>query len=203
MKGRATSHHIIQIPNSEFSPAGYNAPVTWGFAYLLIFLGGFTLSMVTGFARRLLHPTDLCDNVVVPSHEHLYGLRVPAADLLASFLTLFGLTCLIAHGVTSLAPTSEMAIGAGAGVVGIFALRSWLHQVCAPAETLRGDPREVRVVREIPANGYGQVELSIEGTQLKMAARTDQSQPIPVGALVEILDRSESVVVVKARPHTG
>ena len=169
---------------------------------MLIFLGGFTLSLVTGFARRLLHPTDLCDNVVVPSHEHLYGLRFPAADLLTSFLTLFGLACLIVHGVTSLTPANEMAIGAGAGLVGIFALRSWLRRVCDPVEAWPADPQEVRVVREIPANGYGQVELSVEGTQLKMAARTDESQPIPIGTIVEILDRTESVVVVKTRPHT-
>jgi membrane protein implicated in regulation of membrane protease activity len=177
--------------------------VTWGFAYLLIFLGGFTLSLVTGFARRLLHPTELCDNVVVPSHEHLRGLRYPAADLLASFLTLFGLACLITHGVTSLAPLHEMVIGAGAGLVGIFALRSWLYRVCDPCEQLDEDPQQVRVVREIPANGYGQVEVSIHGNQLKMAARTDQSQPIPVGALVQILDRTESVVVVQFQPRSG
>jgi hypothetical protein len=173
--------------------------VTWGFAYLLIFLGGFTLSLVTGFARRLLHPTELCDNVVVPSHEHLHGLRFPAADLLASFLTLFGLASLIAHGVTALAPRHEMVIGAGAGLVGIFALKSWLYRVCDPCEQLDQDPHIVRVVREIPANGYGQVEVSIEGTQLKMAARTDQSGAIPVGAVVQILDRTESVVVVKSQ----
>jgi hypothetical protein len=58
-------------------------------------------------------------------------------------------------------------------------------------------------VREIPANGYGQVEVSIHGNQLKMAARTDQSQPIPVGALVQILDRTESVVVVQFQPRSG
>ena len=177
--------------------------VTWGFAYLLIFLGGFTLSLVTGFARRLLHPTELCDNVVVPSHEHLRGLRYPAADLLASFLTLFGFACLIAHGVTSLAPLHEMAIGAGAGLVGIFILKSWLYRVCDPCEQLDEDPHNVRVVREIPAKGYGQVEVSVAGTPLKMAARTDQSQPIPVGALVKILDRTESVVVVRSQPQSG
>ena len=177
-------------------------PVTWGFAYLLIFLGGFTLSLVTGFARRLLHPSELCDNVVVPSHEHLQGLGYPAADLLASFLTLFGFASLIAHGVTSLGPRHEMAIGAGAGLVGIFALKSWLYRVCDPSEQLNEDPHNVRVVREIPANGYGQVEVSVEGTQLKMAARTDQSQPIPVGAIVKILDRTESVVVVKSQPRS-
>jgi membrane protein implicated in regulation of membrane protease activity len=171
--------------------------VTWGFAYLLIFLGGFTLSLVTGFARRLLHPTELCDNVVVPSHEHLQGLRYPAADLLASFLTLFGLISLVVHGLTSLAPLHEIAIGTGAGVIGIFALRTWLYRVCDPSEQLNEDPQKVRVVREIPANGYGQVEVSLDGTQLKLAARTENREPIPVGCVVEILDRTESVVVVK------
>jgi len=171
--------------------------VTWGFAYLLIFLGGFTLSLVTGFARRLLHPTELCDNVVVPFHEHLRGLRYPAADLLASFLSLFGLTSLMVHGLTSLAPSRVMVVGAGAGIFGIFALRTWLYRVCDPSEQLNENLQQVRVVLEIPANGYGQVEVSLDGRQLKLAARTDMHKPIPVGALVEILDRTESVVVVK------
>ena len=170
---------------------------------MLIFLGGFTLSLVTGFARRLLHPTELCDNVVVPSHEHIQGLRFPAADLLASFLTLFGLASLVAHGVTSLAPRHEMAIGVGAGLFGIIAMKRWLYRVCDPSEQLDKDPHVVRVVREIPAKGYGQVEVSVEGAQLKMAARTDQSGPIPVGAIVKILDRTESVVVVKSQPQSG
>lgn len=170
---------------------------------MLVFLGGFTLSLVTGFARRLLHPTELCDNVVVPFHEHLHGLRFPAADLLASFLTVFGLVCLVIHGVTPLAERHVIAIGTAAGLIGIFALRSWLHRVCAPSERLNGRASLVRVVREIPARGYGQVELLVDGTQLKMAARTDQSEPIPVGQVVEILDRTESVVVVKAQPSPG
>jgi hypothetical protein len=170
---------------------------------LLIFLGGFTLSLVSGFARRLLHPTELCDHVIVPSHEHLHGLRFPVADVLASFLSLFGLASLVTHGLSSLAPLHEMSIGTGAGLVGIFALKSWLRRVCDPSEQLNGDPNVVRVVREIPAKGYGQVELSVEGAQLKMAARTDQSQPIPVGAVVTILDRTESVVVVKPQSSSG
>lgn len=169
---------------------------------MLIFLGGFTLSLVTGFARRLLHPTELCDNVIVPSHEHLRGLRFPAADALASFLTLFGLASLVIHGVASMKPIPEMAIGTGAGLIGIFGLRSWLSRVCDPCEKLEGDPKTVRVVREIPAGGYGQVELSVAGSKLKMAARTNQSQPIPVGAIVDVLDRSESVVVVAPQSDT-
>jgi hypothetical protein len=170
---------------------------------LLIFLGGFTLSLVTGFARRLLHPTELCDNVVVPAQEHLHGLRYPAADVLASFLTLFGVVSLVVHGVTALPETQVLAIGFGSGLIGVFALRWWLRRVCYPSEQLDGEAAQVRVVREIPANGYGQVELSVEGALLKMAARTDQSGPIPVGAVVEILDRTESVVVVRSQSRTG
>ena len=71
-----------------------------------------------------MHPSDLCDHVVVPSHEHLSSMRFPAADVLASFLTLFGLTSLIVHGVTTLAPQHEIAIGFFAGLVGIIVLRS-------------------------------------------------------------------------------
>lgn len=166
---------------------------------MLIFLGGFTLALVTGFGRRLLHPSVLCDHVVVPSHEHLSSMRFPAADILASFLTLFGLTAVVIHGVTSLAPKHEIAIGVVAGLFGIVALRTWLRRVCDPCEQLRSGTREVRVVREIPGNGYGQVEVIMEGAQLKLAARSETAEPIPVGTVVHILNRTESVVVVVPR----
>lgn len=171
--------------------------MTWGAAYLLVFLGGFTLAVVTGFARRLLHPSQLCDFVVIPSHEHLQGLRFPMADFLASFVTLFGLACFLVHGFTSLGVAQEIAIGAGAGLFGIFALRFWLIRVCDPSELLAQDLRKVRVVREIPPNGYGQVEVVVDGAHLKLAARTEGAHAITEGTLVEILDRSESVVIVK------
>jgi membrane protein implicated in regulation of membrane protease activity len=174
--------------------------VTIGFAYLLIFLGGFTLALVTGFARRLLHPTELCDHVVVPSPEHLSGLRSPIGDVAASFLTLFGLTCLLVHGLLSLGPGREIAIGTVAGLFGIVALRSWLRQICNPAEQLVRQSAPVRVVREIPASGYGQVEVRLEGRPLKLAARSEDRQRIAIGTVVEILDRSESVAVVKRLP---
>ena len=170
--------------------------MTWAFAFLLIFLGGFTLSLVTGFARRLLHPTELCDHVVVPSHEHVRSLRYPAADFLASFLTVFGLTSLTVHGLTKAAPSYAMGAGAAVGVIGVFALRSWLCRVSDPCEQLAADAGKVRVVREIPANGYGQVEVTLAGNQLKLAARTEAGEPIPIGAVVDILKSTESVVVV-------
>ncbi len=172
--------------------------MTWAFAFLLIFLGGFTLSLVTGFARRLLHPTELCDHVIVPSHEHVRSLRYPAADFLASFLTVFGLISLTVYGLTKAAPSHAIGAGAVAGVIGIFALRSWLCRVCDPCEHLAADCGKVRVVREIPANGYGQVEVTLAGNQLKLAARTEADEAIPVGAVVDVLESTESVVVVSS-----
>jgi membrane protein implicated in regulation of membrane protease activity len=171
--------------------------VTWGFAYLLVFLGGFTLALVSGLARRLLHPSELCDFVVVPSHEHLNGLRFPAADLLASFLAVSGLASLLVHGLTSFPPTQEIAVGVGAGIVGTFTLKFWLNKVCDPSDQLQNDLQKVKVVREIPANGYGQVEVPLEGALLKLAARSEAEGPIPEGTLVQVLDRRESVVIVK------
>jgi hypothetical protein len=173
--------------------------VTWGFAYLLIFLGGFTLSLVTGFARRLMHPTQLCDHVVVPSHEHIQGLRVPVADLVSSFLTVFGLVCLLIHGLTQLKPSQTVSIGGVAGILGIFILRAWLPKVCGPVENIEPATRQVEVVREIPSKGYGQVQLEVQGSSLKLAARSDEPGCIPVGSLVEIMDRTESVVVVRRK----
>lgn len=173
--------------------------MTLGFVFLLVFLGGFTLALVTGLARRLLHPSDLCDHVVVPSHDHLRALRVPVADLLASFLTVFGLVCLAIHGLTTLEPSRTIAIGAAAGVVGIVVLRSWLSRVCDPSDAVADAAHEVRVVREIPGNGYGQVEVELEGAPLKLAARSESRLAIPVGSVVDILDRTESVVVVRPR----
>ena len=190
----------VAIPNSEFRIPNfpvYTASVTWAFAFLLIFLGGFTLSLVTGFARRLLHPTDLCDHVVVPSHEHLHSLRFPAADLLASFLMVFGLISLTVYGLTKAAPSHAIGAGAFAGVIGIFVLRSWLCRVRDPCENLAASSQEIKVVREIPANGYGQVEVTLAGNQLKLAARTEAGKAIPVGAVVDILQSTESVVVVR------
>ncbi len=83
------------------------------------------------------------------------------------------------------------------GFFGIIVLRTWLRRVCDPCEQIQTGAQEVRVVREIPSKGYGQVEVVMEGAQLKLAARSEHSQPIPVGSVVTILDRSESVVVVE------
>jgi hypothetical protein len=170
--------------------------VTWGFFYLLVLLGGLTLALVTGMVRRLLHPVELCDNVVHPSHEHWSSQHTPKSDLVISFLTLFGLTTFAVHGLTSLDPPREIAIGVGGGLVGVVLTRLWLRHIADPIHQVEEHPGRATVVREIPANGFGQVEISVSGNPLKLAAKSS-GDPIPEGAVVEILDRQESVVVVE------
>jgi membrane protein implicated in regulation of membrane protease activity len=171
--------------------------VTWGFFYLLVFLGGFTLALVTGLVRRTLHPSELCDHVVVPSHEHWISAHTPRTDFLVAFTTIFGLSTFLIHGFTSLETVREIVIGAAIGIVGAVVLRLWLHQVCGPSRQAAEDVGSAKVVREIPAKGYGQVEMEVDGSPLRMAARSASTDPIPTGAHVRVLDCQESVLVVK------
>lgn len=170
--------------------------MTWGFVYLLVFLGGLTLATVTGLARRILHPSELCGEVTAPSHEHWYSQHRLRSDFVISFATLFGLTTLLIHGTTTLAPVREIVIGAAGGVLGIVVLRSWMGRICEPMHRIEDRPDQATVIRSIPSNGFGQVEISVSGTRLKLAAKSSTGAAIQPGTEVDILDRQESVVIV-------
>jgi membrane protein implicated in regulation of membrane protease activity len=170
--------------------------MTWGFVYLLVFLGGMTLAIVTGLARRVLHPSELCDEVTAPSHEHWSSQHRPQSDVVISFAVLFGLATLLIHGVTALDPTREILIGAAAGVLGAVVIRSWMGRVCDPSRQIEGHSKRATVIRPIPANGFGQVEISVAGRRFKLAAKSSTGSAIQPGTEVEILDRQESVVIV-------
>jgi hypothetical protein len=165
----------------------------------MIFLGGFTLALVTGLVRRLLHPADLCDGVVVPSHEHWHIHHSPMTDLAISFVTVFGLCTLGAHWLKRLDPLPEVLIGLAGGVIGAILMRIWLGHISDPIHQVERHPGTATVIREIPVNGFGQVMVTVGGSNLKLAAKASEADPIPEGAIVEILDRQESVVVVARR----
>jgi hypothetical protein len=175
--------------------------MTWGFVYLLVFLGGLTLAVVTGLVRRILHPGELCSEVVAPSHEHWHSEHRPHSDIVISFATLFGLATLLIHGFNTLDPMREIMIGSAAGLVGTVVLRSWLGRICDPMRQIDGHPDHATVVRSIPANGFGQIEISVAGARLKLAARSSTGAAIRPGTEVDILDRQESVVIVT--PSSG
>ena len=170
--------------------------MTWGFMYLLVLLGGLTLAVVTGRVRRILHPSELCADVVAPSHEHWHSQHRPHSDIIISFATLFGLATLLVHGFTTLDPLREIMIGSAAGLAGTVLLRSWLGRICDPIRQITRHPDHATVVRSIPANGFGQVEITVAGAPLKVAARSLSGAAILPGTAVDILDRQESVVIV-------
>jgi len=171
--------------------------VTWGFCYLAIFLLGFTLALVSGLARRLLHPTELCDGVVVPSHEHWAQFHTPRMDLFVSFLTFFGLTTLVLQGTTTMTHRKEVLLGTAAGLIGALILRTWLCKTCDPSRGLDCSGADARVVKSIPPNGFGQVEVKVGSCHVKLAARSEVLESIAEGSEVTILQREESVVIVK------
>ena len=187
------------------SPAGgcYNARVTLEFAYLLIFLVGFTLALVGGLVRRILHPSQLCDHVTLPSHEHWASLNTPRADFVVSFLTGFGLTAMILHGTMHLDPLHEVAIAVVLGAVLSVGIRSWLCRSARPTDPGCCLEGRALVVRRIPENGFGQVEVDACGCVVKLAARSASGQAIEEGRVVRVVDRNESVLVVSAEETPG
>ena len=170
--------------------------MTFSFIYLLIFLGGFTLALVTGLLRRLLDPAELAEHITAPSHEHWLSHHSPISDLAVSFATLFGFATFVVHGVASLDPLHEIGIGLAAGVSGLLVIKLCLGRIHDPIHTVEDHPDDATVVKEIPANGFGQVQISVAGSPLKLAARSGSGKAILPGTVVDILDRQESVVVV-------
>lgn len=178
--------------------------MTLGFLYLLVFLLGFTLLLVGGLGRRILHPTELCDRVVVPSHQHWSKLRSSLTDLLVGFITMLGLISFLLHGFWNLDPARELTLSAGGAVIGAFLLKIWLCRGLVSPSSQVASEGQARVVREIPPKGFGQVEVELEGHQIKLAARSQDEAPIPAGTRVQIMDRHESVVIVsRIEPDTG
>ena len=100
------------------------------------------------------------------------------------------------HGLTSLALTQELALGAGIGLAGAVALRAWMRatggRACGGAAASTAS-----VVSDIPPSGFGQIELLVEGTRVTMAARSEAPETIPAGSAVEVIDQRQSVVTVR------
>ncbi len=174
--------------------------MTLAFFYLLVFLLGFTLALVTGLVRRILHPSQLCDGIVLPSAEHWASLRTPRADVIVSFFTMFGLVSLILHGTTEMSPAREILVAAAVGTVGALALRAWLCKACDPRRGLQCEGATAVVVRRIPEGGFGQIEVDVGGCRVKLAARSHDGSAVENGVPVKILDRHESVVIVEVCP---
>lgn len=171
--------------------------MTTTFVFLAIFLLGFVLAVVSGLVRRILHPSALCDGVIVPAHEHWAAMKTPRADFIVSFVTVFGLVALILDGMTAMSAGRVLLVAAGAGIVGSIVLRAWICRACDPQHGLHCCGAHAKVVKAIPPGGFGQVELDAGGCTVKLAARAMEDESIPVGTKVRVVSRHESVLIVE------
>jgi membrane protein implicated in regulation of membrane protease activity len=169
--------------------------VTLRFAFLILFLAGATVALVTGLVRRALRAGSREGRAPAAAHHHWQVEATPLTDLAVSFVTVFGLVAYLVHDLARLKPPAEAGIGVAAAVVGSFALRAWMCRGESCHQSPSGET--ATVVRDIPAEGYGQVEMEVDGNRVTLAARSEVSSVIPAGSKVMLVDRQESVVVVR------
>jgi hypothetical protein len=169
--------------------------VTLAFAFLILFLAGATVALVTGLVRRALRVGSEPGRTAAAAHHHWQVEATPLTDLVVSFITVFGLVAYLVHGFARLKPLAEVGIGVAGAIVGAFALRAWMCRGVGCHQAPSGET--ATVVRDIPAQGYGQVEMEADGNRVTLAARSEVSTVIPAGSQVRLVDRQESVVVVR------
>lgn len=86
-------------------------------------------------------------------------------------------------------------------LVGLVAVATMFVRTRSPRR--RPASRHGTVVRDIPAGGFGQVRLGQTDQGLLLAARSAGGEFLPAGTVVEIVDDSRSVILVRRLPDAG
>jgi hypothetical protein len=166
--------------------------VTWGFVYLSVLLVGLVLAAVTGL---------ICDFPVIASHRHLVVPRpeqhLSGLNLLGRRLGLtmvaFGAVGLLLQAWGRLALVTSLSIAGGAALVTAVSSFVLLRTPCLPALATE----QATVVRDMSPGGYGQVRVGEGDCAAVVAARSADEEALPAGTLVEIVDCSRSVIIVR------
>lgn len=166
--------------------------MTWDFGYLLVMLTGLVLAVAAGTLRKL---------PFLPAHRHLV---VPRSEQRASALSRLegrlgialaaaGAVGLAVDRFASFTAAAELGLSTAAGLVAGLLAVVLGRRACEP-----GMSGEVAtVVRAIGPRGFGQVRLGPESGGTVVAARSEDDEPIPEGAVVEVVDCSHSVLIVR------
>jgi len=165
--------------------------MTWAFLFLVPMLVGLVLAGVSGFLRDL---RALATRHLVVTHA---SHRLPLIDVfgraLSPALILFGI-CGLALGTGRDVNHSRVALIASAvGAVGFLLGRLVVPRSLKPG----GGPSTGTAIRDIPPGGYGQVRLGEAGANVVMAAQSIDPEPIPAGAVVQVVDSTHSVLTVR------
>jgi hypothetical protein len=164
--------------------------VTWAFLYLAVLLVGLVLAGPTGLWNRLRshrHP------VVVPHPEQHFAFLNVVGQRISVGLVFFGVGGLVAAQFRAFDPRYSLLVALGAGT--LFSVLA-LFVLSTPCASDRG-ASTAKVVRDIPAGGYGQVQLLDIGRPVIMAAKSIDGEAIAAGSDVELVDCQSSVISVK------
>ncbi len=162
--------------------------MTWSFLFLVCLLVGLATAAIHSLLQRITSHR-VCHNVVVPAPEHRSALINLIAQRASSPLIAFGAVGLALYRTErETRVLSAVAVGLVAALLATIVLRRW--RVPPP-------PARAKVVREIPANGFGQVQVEQRDRRIVLAAKSADGRSIPVGSEIEMVDCDSSVLTVR------
>ncbi len=168
--------------------------------YAGIALVGFVFLLVMLFVGDLFgHDHDLVGHEVAGDFG---GPSVFSSRIMAAFVTAFGVGGVVARYYDLSHPAaSGVGIASGvlmAGLVYQFARILYSQQASSELQMTRLVGRTAEVSVAIPANGVGQISLSVSGERTEHLARSKDGQAFPRGSEVTITAlRGDSVVVTQ------
>ncbi len=157
--------------------------------------GGHDMHIESPFVHDITHDVD---------HPEV-GLSPLSPITIAVFITTFGGVGLILNNLTPLPLVLNLFLAAVSGVTlsGVIFLLYTRLLVAAQgsSEIQRGElvGRSGEITAPIPAGGIGEVAMVVRGTRVRSPARSADGNPIPRGTLVEVVEETGNVVVVKNR----
>ena len=188
-----------------------------GYALVAVVMGGLSHIDVPGVDIDLpgidLHPGEPDIHFEMPFHHDIshdvdhpeVGLSPLSPITIATFITAFGGTGLIVNAVTSLSPVFGLAIStvsglALSGVVFLLYGRV-LMEMQGSSEVRAGElvGMSAETTTPIPEGQVGEVALVVRGARARCPARSIEGQAISRGAIVEIVEETGSVVLVRAK----
>jgi membrane protein implicated in regulation of membrane protease activity len=175
--------------------------------YATIAAVGFVILLVMLFTGDVLgggHDVDLHGGAFGEADADHGGPGIFSLRIMASFITAFGVGGVVGRYLGLSHPAaSGVGIVSGivlSGIVYQFARLLYSQQASSEIQMARlvGHPAEVSVA--IPANGVGQVVLSMAGERSEHIARSQDGKPLPRGAGVVITALTGDSVVVSRGP---
>jgi hypothetical protein len=162
--------------------------VTISFLFLVCLLVGLVVAGTSGLLRRIT-AHRVCHDVTMPAPEHHTALLNLIARRISPPLAVFGAAgLLLRHSDVQARVIWSLAAALAAGLVAMLVFREWSTPV--PAAT-------AVVVRAIPVNGFGQVQVEQGGRTILLAAKSIDGSEIPAGSAIEMVDCESSVLTVK------